>query len=89
MTAIHDNELRLDGNAVAGLLSELFATEPTMVMLTCASCGAERALGAAHAYTRGPGTVLRCPSCTEVLLRVAEIRGRLMADMRGVSRLEI
>jgi ribosomal protein S27E len=89
MTAMHDNELRLDGNAVAGMLSELFATEATMVMLTCASCGRTGALGAAHAYARGPGAVLRCPGCTSVLLRATEIRGRLMADMRGVSRVEL
>ena len=86
---MHDNDLRLDGNAVAGMLSELFATEATTVILTCASCGAEGAVGAAHAYARGPGAVLRCPSCTAVLLRAAEIRGRLMADMRGVARLEL
>jgi hypothetical protein len=89
MSAMHDTDLRLDGNAVAGLLSELFATEATTVVLTCGSCGAEGAVGAVHVYARGPGAVLRCPSCTAVLLRVAEIRGRLVADMRGVARLEL
>jgi Family of unknown function (DUF6510) len=89
MSAMHDNDLRLDGNAVAGLLSELFATEATTVVLACASCGAEGAIGALHVYARGPGAVLRCPACTSVLMRVAEIRGRLVADMRGVARLEL
>jgi Family of unknown function (DUF6510) len=89
MTAVHDNELRLDGNAVAGMLSELFATDATTVMLTCASCSTRCALGAAHAYARGPGAVLRCPSCESVLMRAAEIRGRMMADMRGVLRMEL
>ena len=89
MSAMHDNELRLDGNAVAGMLSELFATEATTVMLTCGSCGVRGAVGAAHAYARGPGAVLRCPACSSVLMRAAEIRGRLMADMRGVARLEL
>ena len=89
MSAMHDNELRLDGNAVAGMLSELFATEATTVMVTCASCGVRGAIGATHVYARGPGAVLRCPSCSSVLLRATEIRGRLMADMRGAMRVEL
>jgi Family of unknown function (DUF6510) len=89
MSAMHDNELRLDGNAVAGMLSELFAAEATTVMVTCGSCGARGAVGATHVYARGPGAILRCPTCSSVLLRAAEIRGRLVADMRGVARLEL
>ena len=35
-----ETELRLDGNAAAGLLAEVFAFEITAAELTCASCGA-------------------------------------------------
>jgi hypothetical protein len=82
------DDLRLDGNAAAGLLSELFAVEVTAALLTCAACGARGPVGAAHVYDRGPGTIVRCPSCTAVLLRVARIRGRLVADLRGVAALD-
>jgi len=54
-----ETDLRLDGNAAAGLLSEVFAIEATSAVLKCASCGAMGAVGAVHAYMDGPGMVLR------------------------------
>jgi ribosomal protein S27E len=84
-----DTDLMLDGNAAAGLLSELFVFETTAAMVTCASCGARGPVGATHVYDdRGPGMVLRCPHCSAMLLRAARIRGRMVADLRGVARLE-
>jgi hypothetical protein len=80
-------ELRLDGNAAAGVLSEVFTPEATAAVVRCASCGAEGAVGAAEVYPHGPGTVLRCPSCEAVVMRFARIRGRLVADLSGVGRL--
>ena len=82
-----DSELRLDGNAVAGLLTEVFSVEATTAIARCGSCGAERALAEAHVYAHAPGVVLRCPGCTAVLMRFARIHGRLVADMHGVGRL--
>jgi hypothetical protein len=77
----------LDGNAAAGLLSEVFTPEATSATLTCAACGAEGAVATAIVYTGGPGTVLRCPACRTVLMRFARVRGRLMADLHGVGAL--
>ena len=51
----------LDGNAIAGLLQELFAVEITTAVGTCATCGASEPVGAVHAH-RGAGIVLRCPT---------------------------
>ena len=82
-----DSELRLDGNAVAGLLSEVFSVEATAALARCGSCGAEGALGEVQVYAHAPGVVLRCPACTGVLMRFARIRGRLVADLHGVGRL--
>jgi ribosomal protein S27E len=81
-----DSELRLDGNAVAGLLTEVFSVEATTAVGRCRSCGAEGALAEAMVYMHAPGVVMRCPSCTAVLMRFAHIRGRLMADLHGVDR---
>jgi Family of unknown function (DUF6510) len=78
---------RLDGNAAAGLLSEVFTPEATAAVVRCASCGTEGAVAIAQVYTEGPGTVLRCPGCEEVVMRFARIRERLVADLRGVARL--
>ena len=84
-----DTELRLDGNAVAGLLGEVLNAEATTVVARCGSCGAEGALAEAVVYVHGPGTVLRCRGCEAVLMRFARIRGRLVADLHGVRRISL
>jgi hypothetical protein len=78
---------RLDGNAAAGLLSEVFTPEATAAEARCASCGRTGAVGEADAYADAPGLVLRCRGCDAVLMRFARIRGRLVADLRGVGAL--
>ena len=54
--------LMLDGNAVAGLLQEVFAVEMTTAIGTCNACGATNEVGALHVF-RGAGIVMRCPHC--------------------------
>ena len=44
-----DNAQRLDGNAAAGLLRELFAFEMTTALGTCANCGKTGSIGELHA----------------------------------------
>ena len=82
-----DSELRLDGNAVAGLLSEVLRVEATTVLARCGSCGSERALGEAEVYMNCPGVVVRCRGCSAVLMRFAQVRGRLVADLHGTGRM--
>lgn len=82
-------EMRLDGNAVAGLLGDVFAVEMTAALVSCAHCGATGAVATAHVYVHGPGVVLRCPGCAGVIMRFARVRGRLVADLRGVGRVEL
>ena len=67
------NELMLDGNAIAGLLQEVFAVEMTTAVGTCGSCGTAGPVGAAHLY-RGAGIVLRCPHCDNVLAKIVKKR---------------
>jgi Family of unknown function (DUF6510) len=62
--------LRLDGNAAAGLLSEIFVPDLTTARATCAYCGAIRPLGAMLVYAHRMGTIIRCPECGAVVLRV-------------------
>ena len=54
------NEVILDGNAIAGLLQEVFAAEMTTAIGTCRNCGASEPVGAIHVF-RGAGFVLRSP----------------------------
>ena len=82
-------ENKLDGNAAAGTLQAIFPFDMTLVQVTCTGCGTPNAIGATAAYMPGMGTVIRCPSCDTVLIRVAQARGRYFLDMRGVRVLEI
>ena len=83
-----DTELRLDGNAAAGTLRELFAVDMTAVVGTCATCDTAGPLAAAQLYLDAPGAVLRCPACTAVVLRVVRTRERVLLDPSGLRRLE-
>jgi hypothetical protein len=75
--------MRLDGNAAAGILSEVFLPDVTTARATCANCGMIRAMGALLVYAHGMGTVMRCPSCDAVVLRVARTPTRLWLDPTG------
>ena len=80
--------LMLDGNAVAGLLQEVFATEMTAAVGTCAACGASEPLGAVHVY-RGAGIVLRCPHCDNVLAKVVKDDARVWLAFPGFQTLAL
>jgi ribosomal protein L24E len=84
-----EQDLRLDGNAAAGALGEVFALEMTAAWATCDSCGATAELGAVVLYVHAPGNVLRCPSCTSVLLRLVRGPDRVWLDSRGLRCLEL
>jgi hypothetical protein len=74
---------RLDGNAAAGVLSEIFVPDLTAARATCAYCGAIRALGTLLVYAHRMGPVLRCPECGTVVLRVARVQNQLWLDLTG------
>jgi len=82
-------ENKLDGNAAAGILQAIFPFEMTLAQVTCTGCGTTNAIGATAAYMHGMGTVIRCPSCDNVLIRVALVRGHYLLDMRGVRVLHM
>jgi Family of unknown function (DUF6510) len=81
--------LRLDGNAAAGILSEIFAVDLTAARAMCAGCGATRAVGALLLYAHGMGTVVRCPSCDAVVLRVGRTPTQVWLDATGARHLVI
>jgi Zn finger protein HypA/HybF involved in hydrogenase expression len=81
--------LMLDGNAIAGLLQEVFAVEMTTAIGTCGDCGATEAVGAIHVF-RGAGLVLRCPHCDNALVKIVrEDDTRVWISFPGVRTLEI
>jgi len=83
---------RLDGNAAAGMLSEIFTHDMTSAQTTCARCGRTGPMGSLMLYGGQIGIVLRCPTCDAVQMRlvyVPERGGEYWLDMRGVSSLRI
>jgi hypothetical protein len=82
-------ELKLDGNAIGGLLLDVFGVEMTMATSVCAGCGAVEHVACLDVYVHAPGTVVRCPSCEAVLMRIVRAPGRTWLDLRGVRTLQI
>ena len=78
----------LDGNAIAGLLVEVFGAETTTATGECASCGATGPVAELEVYLEAPGTVVRCRSCEAVLMVLVTARGVTCVDLRGLAALE-
>jgi hypothetical protein len=87
--AITSDASRLDGNAAAGLLAELFARDVTAARSTCKGCGAVERVGALHLYALEMGAVLRCPGCDSVVLRVALTPTEFWLDASGARSIAI
>jgi Family of unknown function (DUF6510) len=82
------DELMLDGNAAAGVLSEVFTHEMTTATMICGSCGAGGPVGAMYLF-RGAGMVLRCPQCDNAMVKIVHGGGRMWFDFSGMRTLEI
>ncbi len=78
----------LDGNAIGGLLLEVFAADMTSALATCAACGAVRPVAETMVYLRAPGTVVRCRTCTNVLMVISSARGLHCVDLNGLAALQ-
>lgn len=57
----------LDGNAIAGLLTEVLAVEPTTTIAICNSCGDEAVLAQSRVVIDSPDTAVKCSNCDDVL----------------------
>ncbi len=79
----------LDGNAIGRLLANLFGADVTADPGQCAHCHTVHLVGAFRVYAQGPGIVVRCPSCTQVVMRVVETPAGTMVDLRGVAALRL
>lgn len=80
---------RVDGNAAAGVLSEVFVHDLTGARAKCAGCGTMQSIGALFVYAHGMGTVVRCPGCDGVVLRVASTPSHVWLDATGATSIVI
>ncbi len=82
------SDRRLDGNAAAGLLGEIFPFDMTMVWTMCSGCRSMDRVGSHLTYMDGPGIVVRCVHCDTVLIRAVHGGGRYWLDLRGAVCLQ-
>ena len=88
-TADMNTELMVDGNAIAGDLEQIFGRDMTMAVARCAGCAVDSMMATLMAFVRGPGAVLRCPSCTSVIARIVETPTATYLDARGMLYLRM
>jgi hypothetical protein len=77
----------VDGNAIGGLLLEVFGIEMTGAASVCGSCGAGRPVAELAVYLQAPGTVVRCRSCDSVLMVFVKAHERTCVDLLGLAAL--
>ena len=80
---------KLDGNAIAGDLREIFAVDVTAARFLCAGCSHADAVATLLVWSQSPGLVARCPNCEDVVIRVVRAPDRVYLDLRGSVRLEV
>ena len=77
----------LDGNAIGGLLLEVFGTEMTSAPTVCGTCGDARPAAELMVYLRAPGTVVRCRTCHNVLMVFVTVHDRMCVNLQGLAAL--
>jgi hypothetical protein len=80
---------RVDGNAIGGVMLELFGVEMTAAPGSCVHCGAREQLAATDVYVDAPGIVVRCRHCEGVLIRIVRGGERTWVDLSGISSIEL
>jgi hypothetical protein len=75
----------VDGNMLAGPMSELFAVDVSMATGDCANCGLNGPVAALQVYARAPGIVARCPGCDAVMMRLVRAPDAAWLDLTGMT----
>jgi hypothetical protein len=81
------DDFAVDGNAIGGLLIEVFGTEMTTSVGTCGTCGAVSVVAELAVYRPALGTVVRCRSCDAVLMIFVHIHDVTCVDLTGLASL--
>ncbi len=80
---------RVDGNAAAGILAEVFASDVTAGHVICGHCASRTRVAETRTYLTCPGSILRCPGCDGILARITKIRDTVWLDLSGSSSWQI
>lgn len=80
---------RVDGNALAGPLSEVFATDMTLATGECRNCTLLMPLADTIVEMDDAGFIVLCPGCGHTLFTVVHTAKRTWVDLQGISGLGI
>ncbi len=75
----------LDGNSIGGQLLDYFGRDMTAATGSCRHCGAAWQIAELMVYSRAPGAVVRCPSCSGVVIVLVEIRAGTEVHLDGFA----
>jgi DNA-directed RNA polymerase subunit RPC12/RpoP len=76
-----EDDLAIEGNAVAGSPANIFAVDVTGAEVTCAACGTSSPLAEEKADLRGPESSIRCKHCSSVLGRFRRAQDAIWVDL--------
>jgi hypothetical protein len=75
----------LDGNAIGGVMYDVFGAEMTATTGMCVHCGAVMQMAELTVYLQAPGKVARCRSCENVVMVIVDVRGIKCVDVSGLE----
>ena len=81
--------MHVDGNALAGPLSEIFSVDMTTASGTCASCGDLSVLATAMVYLKPKTFIVRCHVCDSVLLTIIQSSRETRIELNGMTSLSV
>jgi ribosomal protein S27E len=75
----------VDGNAIGGLLNDVFGADMTAATVTCGSCGGAGLVAGLTVWRQAPGTIARCRNCGNLLMVFVRAYGMTCVDLSGVA----
>jgi hypothetical protein len=79
----------LDGNALAGALSEIFTADMTTAITRCATCADTSPIAAAMVFVKPNTYIVRCHVCESMLMTLQLGSHGTRIDLSGLRMLEI
>jgi hypothetical protein len=80
---------RLDGNAAAGILAEVFGRDMTLAGSTCRHCGRRGVVAQAIVELDDQGVILLCRSCGHTLLTAVRFDDAWSLALPGCAELRV
>ncbi len=79
----------VDGNVLAGPLSELFEFDATSASVRCSTCGDVAELARAMVYLKPHAYIVRCSACDGVLMVLLQKHDATEMDLSGIAWMSV